>query len=93
MTKDLKTTNYWFKRRRYGWGFVPVTQQGWLVVIVFLAVVAIDTIITDGTDQNTRFAIILIADFVFFLGTMFLKSPTPHWRWGKKSTDNHDEDF
>ena len=25
--------NYWFKRRTEGWGFTPVTWQGWTVLI------------------------------------------------------------
>jgi len=88
-----ETKDYWFKRRRFGWGWVPTTRQGWTVVVIFLAVVFWDTLITDGTDQNTRFAIILILDFIFLFATMFSKSPRPHWRWGKKDTDNPDEDF
>src|SRR5262245_12007807 len=29
---------YWFKRRTYGWGWVPATWQGWLTLLIFLGV-------------------------------------------------------
>jgi len=29
---------YWFKRRAYGWGWVPATWQGWLTLLVFLGI-------------------------------------------------------
>ena len=30
--------DYWFKPKRYGYGAVPVTWQGWLVTIVSLSI-------------------------------------------------------
>ena len=35
---------YWFKAKLYGWGWVPVKWQGWLVVAVaigFLEIMAV----------------------------------------------------
>lgn len=36
---------YWFKRRRYGYGWVPVAWQGWLTLLVFALVVAVDGVL------------------------------------------------
>ena len=30
---------YWFKKKLYGWGWTPATWKGWLVTIVYLALV------------------------------------------------------
>jgi hypothetical protein len=30
---------YWFKRKLYGWGWVPVKWQGWSVIAVWLLLV------------------------------------------------------
>jgi hypothetical protein len=29
----------WFGRKRVGWGLRPVTWQGWLVTIVYIAII------------------------------------------------------
>lgn len=29
----------WFGRKRYGWGLRPVSWQGWLLTIVYIAIV------------------------------------------------------
>src|SRR6266478_5247128 len=36
-------THLWFKARSYGWGWTPVSLEGWLVVIAFMVAVAIST--------------------------------------------------
>ncbi len=30
----------WFKAKAYGWGWTPITWQGWLVTLLYLACVA-----------------------------------------------------
>jgi hypothetical protein len=36
----MPTTKYWFPAKRFGWGWgFPVTWQGWVVLIVYLALV------------------------------------------------------
>jgi hypothetical protein len=32
--------NLWFKRKLYGWGWVPVKWQGWLVILVYIALIS-----------------------------------------------------
>jgi hypothetical protein len=32
-------TTYWFRPKRYGYGATPVTWQGWLVILVYIAIV------------------------------------------------------
>jgi hypothetical protein len=90
---------YWMKRRRYGWGWIPVTWQGWVVIIAQIGIVFVTAfqlppkpaMPTAGQLFN------FLATLVLAIGTILLvawfTSPRPHWRWGKKDSDNPDEDF
>jgi hypothetical protein len=101
MAKDStpSTTDYWFKRRRYGFGFTPTTWQGWVTIAAFV-VLAIIAVLQLKTDVNNtaglsflRFlGIFLIALSLLLIATA-LKAPEPHWRGGKKPTDNPAEDY
>ena len=91
---------YWFKRRRFGWGWVPVTWQGWLSVIVFIgaAVGTAYAVLPPKPQQPTsgQLTVFLGGLAVYILAIVFLgmtKGPVPHWRWGKKPSDDPDEDF
>lgn len=90
---------YWFKRRRYGLGWVPVTWQGWLTIIVFIAIAlgaafGLPTKPAQPTGgQLLRFFVILAADLAAFLAITFTKGPRPRWRWGKTDRDDPDKDF
>ena len=94
MTKAKK---YLFKRRRYGWGWTPVTWQGWAVVCVTLGLILGGAFLLPRNNPTAL-------DLELYLGMTFLlvvfmiliagkTSPKPKWRWGKKDTDNSDEDF
>ncbi len=36
------TNTYWFKAKKYGWGWMPATWQGWVVLSLFVALVVIN---------------------------------------------------
>lgn len=98
--KDDHGKKLWFKRRRYGWGYVPVTWQGGLCLIVFLAVLFAavlqlprDKSVQPTTGQLIVFLVVALVDVVLFAAIMIIKGPVPHWRWGKKPGDNPEEDF
>lgn len=94
-----KDKNYWFKRRRYGYGWVPVTWQGWTVLAVWLAGVIAATIWVSDIPKNTFQAEVVY--FLLFVGAstavlVFLsykKGPSPKWRWGKSKQDSPEEDW
>lgn len=95
MTKVNK--NYWFKRRRYGYGWTPVTWQGWAVIGCFVAVV-LGGAFVGSQNEESDLALWLYLNFVFaaallLIGVSLQKGPMPHWRWGKSDGDNPDEDF
>lgn len=79
---------YWFKRRLYGWGWTPVTWQGWAVTLIYLVlVVALSHGIDDhssGVDMALRFAVpfaVLTAGFILIA---YKKGEKPMWQWGER---------
>ncbi|MDB5168190.1 MAG: hypothetical protein JWO55_448 [Candidatus Saccharibacteria bacterium] len=94
-----KSEKLWFKRRRYGWGWTPVTWQGWLTIAAFLAMV-VSCVFTlpmkpnePTTGQILLFCMYVVSAILVLLGISFMKGPMPKFRWGKKPTDNPEEDI
>lgn len=94
-----KPHNYWFKRRRYGWGWIPVTWQGWLSLLVFVLVVINAAFLLPPKPERPTilnlvlFLLIVLSAILILAGVAYAKGPTPHWRWGKKPSDDQDEDY
>ncbi len=92
--------NYWFKRRRYGWGWFPVTWQGWLCLLIFIAVIALDVIFVAPRERHAPldwrlpvFIAILVANVIGLFYVCAHHGPKPRWRFGKNPNDNSDKDF
>ena len=90
---------YWFKRKRFGWGWVPVTWQGWVVTLAFVValIVAAAQLPTQPQkptwEQIFRFVIIAVPSVTGFFAIAYAKAPHPRWRWGRRAGDDPDEDF
>ena len=79
----------WFRAKRYGWGWVPATWQGWLILIVYIgAMVKAYDFFADALDT-------LVNPLAFFVPTAFamtgiliaicyMTGEKPRWRWGGK---------
>jgi hypothetical protein len=81
----------WFKRKLYGWGWMPATWEGWLVIAVYLVCVIVPTKAlvmlarTNGDDMPPPFKLIPIVVFTAILITICCKKgEKPRWQWGKK---------
>ena len=90
---------YWFKRRRYGYGWTPVTLQGWLVVVVAVIIILLAALVILPAKpaqlsllQATIFSLVLLSVIMMLIGISFMKGPSPRWRWGGKP-ENPDEDI
>lgn len=51
---------YWFKRKPFGWGWTPVKWQGWLVILVYIALIVTLTlnrekVILGNPDSGSNF--------------------------------------
>lgn len=96
----MKNNDFWFKRRRYGYGWIPTTWQGWLVVISFIVIVFSSSILLlKDVPENTyqsEVGVFFTVVFLSILALVFIshrKGPKPKWRWGKKKSDNPKLDF
>lgn len=74
---------YWFKRKLYGWGWVPVKWQGWLVtlaLIIFIVYVAI-VFLTKG--KLIEYFVSLTVALVVLMYIAYKTGEKPKWSWGK----------
>ncbi|MFZ2804393.1 MAG: hypothetical protein WA001_04165 [Patescibacteria group bacterium] len=78
----------WFRSKRYGYGWYPITWQGWLVILVYL-VVALGNAwyFTTYTDQNQTLPWFLLTILVSTAILLWICARTGEplkWRWGNK---------
>lgn len=91
--------NYWMKRRRYGWGWIPTTWQGWLFLALQMGILGMAALqlpakpAQPSTVQLATFFVTVALVIISLVLVSVATSPKPHWRWGKRDTDNPDEDF
>ena len=94
-----KTSDHWFKRKRYGYGWVPATWQGWLILAVYVAVIAgAGPFLLHDADRDLPRGLIRYYAFVFPSAFVFIlivrrKAPKGRWRWGQKPDDDPGEDL
>jgi len=81
----------WFKARRYGWGWTPVTIEGWLVMLGFIVAVGIVTAIflyqlRQGGDPRWAallFILMLMVLSGLVIAVCWVTGERPRWRWGE----------
>jgi hypothetical protein len=78
---------YWFKRKLYGWGWTPVKWQGWVVVLVAIALVVWGELDLAGTKDLTNedvgwFLVRIVTVTSLLLSICFAKGEKPRWQWG-----------
>lgn len=88
---------YWFKRRRYGYGWIPVRWQGWVSVVGGILII-IGAAFTFASAPYSNeglwlYLTVVLTTVVLLLIVGATKGPKPKWRWGKKPGDNSKEDF
>jgi hypothetical protein len=87
----VKEKDYWFKAKRYGWGWgLPQTWQGWVSFGVFIAVWlwALNMLVPadeKGISHSRAilFVIIMVLDVAGLVYVSFKHGEPPKWRWGK----------
>lgn len=79
---------YWFVAKKYGYGWVPATREGWLVLLGYFILVAagawfISSLFPDGQDF-----LVVFLPWVFMLSVALVliahrTGEPPRWHWGK----------
>jgi hypothetical protein len=82
--------HYWFKRKIWGWGWVPVTWQGWLTTFVYISLVLLLVLsreepIPGNPDSGSNFLVLglpIILLTALFIFIAYKKGEKPKWQWG-----------
>jgi hypothetical protein len=81
---------HWFKRKIWGWGWIPVTWQGWLATVLYATLIIIlvlnkEEAIPGNPDSGSNFLVFglpIIALTVLFIFIAYKKGEKPKWQWG-----------
>ncbi len=80
---------YWFRRKTFGWGWYPVTWQGWFVIIAFL-VLDVGNVYRLDLKHGSSSVVVreFILETVLLVGILiwicYRTGEKPKWQWGNK---------
>jgi len=72
----------WFKRKLYGWGWTPITWQGWFVVVFYVFFVISGLV--DLDHESFKNLLVIILATILLLYICYKKGEKPRWQWGKR---------
>jgi hypothetical protein len=76
---------YWFPAKTFGWGWgLPVTWQGWLVLLSYLALVLASISFIRPALHPLVFAACIAALTAVLTIICWCTGEPPQWRWGKR---------
>ncbi|MST04262.1 MAG: hypothetical protein EXS49_01695 [Candidatus Pacebacteria bacterium] len=78
---------FWFKNKKYGYGWAPANWKGWLVLIFWLGLNVwffskIDKNSHSVSDTLIGFFPAFVTSTIFLIGICIVKGEKPRWRWG-----------
>lgn len=77
---------YWFKRKLYGYGWVPVKWQGWVTIGVWLLLVIVFSLTIDESSPPREVIFTFVMPTVLLTGLLiricYKKGEKPRWQWG-----------
>ena len=77
--------HYWFPAKRYGWGWgVPRTWQGWVVIALYVALIAAGAAVVSPSLKPGYYAAYLVGLTIVLIGVCWVKGEPPRWRWGQR---------
>lgn len=78
--------HYWFKAKLYGWGWVPATWQGWLVILVYLILLTLLGLTLDETSSAREVIFLFVLPVILLTITLiricYRTGEKPRWQWG-----------
>ena len=77
--------NYWFKAKRYGYGWTPSSKEGWLITIIYIGVIIFSAtrLIENDVPDLSFFKFFFVITILFIL-IAWRTGEKPKWRWGKR---------
>lgn len=87
----MRTNKLWFRRKTYGWGWTPITWEGWFVtlLVVVIPIVIRLTLKALEFEKSTQYfyAWASVPILVMALTLIcFRYGEKPKWQWGVKRT-------
>jgi hypothetical protein len=82
--KSMPTgTRYWFRAKRYGWGWgLPLTWEGWLVLAGFVVLVIASAVMFPPPRAFASYLTCVAVLGLVLFGICWLKGEPARWRWG-----------
>ena len=83
----------WFRAKRFGWGWYPVTWQGWAIILMYVFVLFANTrYINNHEFSNSDFLMQFFPQTyiltVFLIIICYTTGEKPRWRWGCKDSES-----
>lgn len=88
----MTTKQLWFARKRYGWGWTPVTWQGWAIIAAYVAIVVAGALLFlegHGAWGVVAFVVWTLGYTVWLVSLSWQHGPTPRWQWGARSASEN----
>jgi drug/metabolite transporter (DMT)-like permease len=83
----MSNKNLWFKAKEYGWGWYPITWQGWLTVVLFIVLVVGNAYRLNIANHSTTVPVEFLIEtgvlVIILIAVCFWKGEKPGWKWGK----------
>lgn len=93
-----KVRKLWFRAKEYGWGWYPISWQGWAVTVLYALLFTLASLVFGGWIGPAQESGVAVRDLAFgvleFAAVFALLTYTlfricmrygekPRWRWGK----------
>jgi len=87
----MKKNKLWFRRKTYGWGWTPITWEGWLVTFVVVAIPVLIRITLKALEfeKSTQYFYTWASVPILLMALTlicFRFGEKPKWQWGTKRT-------
>jgi hypothetical protein len=82
------TKNYWFRAKKYGWGWTPASWQGWTIIVIYTLLLlwrgfAVKELFDTESSFVFRYIFELVGITIPLIIICYLTGEKPRWRWGK----------
>lgn len=82
---------YWFVRKQFGYGWVPATWEGWLVLtLFFILFIPLPTLLLAPPINAVKMALFVLATGILVTALIvvcLIKGEKPRWQWGRHRDD------
>lgn len=85
---------FWFKAKKYGWGWYPATWQGWAILVMYVFALNSNFLFVNNTEHSVSDVLMNFFPNAYIL-TVFLiiicytTGEKPKWRWGSKEQEHN----